>query len=161
MTWLSDSVQQQIAFTAGSGSTAHNRANIKKRHNSQMRFGGWGKVLSGKPTSLILKKSSPYFGKPPQARNAFIKEHVTDFTTRFLCQPFNLHPIGYWAWIRKPKPPRQSRDNMHSELFKQAWVESDCIYGYRKIMEIFKIMENNARLTAFTNWSGSIASGLK
>lgn len=31
MTWLRDSIQRQIAFTTGSGSTDHNRVTIKKR----------------------------------------------------------------------------------------------------------------------------------
>ena len=66
-------------------------------------------------------------------RYAFIKEHVGDFTIRSLCRLFDLHPSGYYAWMRKPKSARQCKDDKLSGLIKQAWLESGCVYGYRKI----------------------------
>ena len=66
-------------------------------------------------------------------RYAFIKDHAGDFTIRSLCRLFNLHPSGYYAWLRAPKSARQLKDDTLSGLIKQAWLESGCVYGYRKI----------------------------
>jgi len=66
-------------------------------------------------------------------RYAFIKEHAGDFAIRSLCRLFNLHPSGYYAWLRAPKSARQRRDDALSGFIKQAWLESGCVYGYRKI----------------------------
>lgn len=52
---------------------------------------------------------------------------------RALCSLFDLHPSGYYAWLNEPKSQRQLQDEMLSGLIKQAWLESGCVYGYRKI----------------------------
>jgi putative transposase len=66
-------------------------------------------------------------------RYAFIKDHAGDFTIRSLCRLFNLHPSGYYAWLRARKSARQHKDDTLSGMIKQAWLESGCVYGYRKI----------------------------
>ncbi len=40
---------------------------------------------------------------------------------------------GYYAWINQPKSARQKDDERLMGLIKQFWLESGCIYGYRKI----------------------------
>lgn len=40
---------------------------------------------------------------------------------------------GYYAWIKQPKSPRQREDDRLTGLIKQSWLESGCLYGYRKV----------------------------
>lgn len=45
----------------------------------------------------------------------------------------DVHPSGYYAWKQRPKSNRQREDERLTGLIKQFWLESGCIYGYRKI----------------------------
>jgi putative transposase len=40
---------------------------------------------------------------------------------------------GYYAWRNQPQSPRKLDDERVLGLIKQAWLESGCVYGYRKI----------------------------
>ena len=44
-----------------------------------------------------------------------------------------VHRSGYYAWIKQPKSARQLEDERLLGLIKQFWLESGCVYGYRKI----------------------------
>lgn len=44
-----------------------------------------------------------------------------------------VHRSGYYAWSKQPKSARQQEDERLSGLIKQSWIESGCIYGYRKV----------------------------
>ena len=44
-----------------------------------------------------------------------------------------VHPSGFYAWLKEPKSSRQKEDERHSGLIKQYWLESGSVYGYRKI----------------------------
>lgn len=66
-------------------------------------------------------------------RYAFIRAQQQDFATRNLCRMMNVHRSGYYAWIKNPKSERQKDDERLLGLIKQFWLESGCIYGYRKI----------------------------
>lgn len=44
-----------------------------------------------------------------------------------------VHPSGYYAWANQPVSRRKKRDMRQTGLIKQFWVESGCVYGYRKI----------------------------
>jgi putative transposase len=44
-----------------------------------------------------------------------------------------IHPSGYYAWLKQPKSARQTEDTRLLGLIKQFWLESGCVYGYRKI----------------------------
>lgn len=44
-----------------------------------------------------------------------------------------VHRSGYYAWSKQPKSPRQKEDERLTGLIKKAWLESGCVYGYRKI----------------------------
>jgi putative transposase len=50
-----------------------------------------------------------------------------------LCRLFDVHPSGYYAWLKNPKSDRQREDERLTGLIKQFWLESGCVYGYRKI----------------------------
>lgn len=64
---------------------------------------------------------------------AFIRDHSPEFNTRLLCRMMNVHPSGYYTWLKEPKSKRQIEDERLVGLIKQFWLESGCIYGYRKI----------------------------
>ena len=66
-------------------------------------------------------------------RYAFIREYQGAHAVRQLCDLLDVHPSGYYAWLQKPKSKRQREDDRQSGLIKQFWLESGCVYGYRKI----------------------------
>ncbi len=44
-----------------------------------------------------------------------------------------VHPSGYYAWKAGPVSPRVQDDRRLLGLLKHAWLESGCVYGYRKL----------------------------
>jgi len=68
-------------------------------------------------------------------RYAFIKEHEHQFPVRTLCRMMSVHRSGYYAWCKQPQSLRKADDARVLGLIKQAWLESGCIYGYRKIYD--------------------------
>lgn len=52
---------------------------------------------------------------------------------RQLCQLFDVHPSGYYAWRLSPKSKRQKDNERLTGQLKQSWLESGGVYGYRKI----------------------------
>ncbi|MEY4257494.1 MAG: hypothetical protein RJA56_395 [Pseudomonadota bacterium] len=45
----------------------------------------------------------------------------------------DVHPSGYYAWKRHPVSEKMRDDMRLLGLLKQAWLESGCVYGYRKL----------------------------
>lgn len=45
----------------------------------------------------------------------------------------NVHPGGFYAWLQQPHSPRHQADLRLTGQIKQFWLESGCVYGYRKI----------------------------
>ena len=66
-------------------------------------------------------------------RYAFIQEHENEFAVRNLCHMLRVQRSGYYAWIKQPKSAREKEDERLLGLIKQFWLESGCVYGYRKI----------------------------
>lgn len=66
-------------------------------------------------------------------RYAFIRAHQEQFATRNMCRMMRVHRSGYYAWIKQPKSARRREDERLLGLIKQFWLESGCVYGYRKI----------------------------
>jgi len=66
-------------------------------------------------------------------RYAFIQAHLGQFAIRNLCHMMQVHRSGYYAWIKQPKSARRKDDERLLGLIKQLWLESGCVYGYRKI----------------------------
>lgn len=64
---------------------------------------------------------------------AFIRAHQDEFAIRNLCYMLRIHRSGYYAWLNQPKSPRQKDDERLLGFIKQFWLESGCVYGYRKI----------------------------
>ncbi len=44
-----------------------------------------------------------------------------------------VHPSGYYAWKKQPTSEKAHDDQRLLGLLKQAWLESGCVYGYRKL----------------------------
>lgn len=66
-------------------------------------------------------------------RYAFVRANQEEFAISNLCKMMRIHRSGYYAWLNQPKSPRQVEDERLLGLIKQFWLESGCIYGYRKI----------------------------
>lgn len=64
---------------------------------------------------------------------AFIKAHQTVFRVRVMCRVLKVHHSGFYAWLKEPLSKRGIEDNRLICLIKQAWLESGCVYGYRKL----------------------------
>ena len=45
----------------------------------------------------------------------------------------DVHPSGYYAWKKQPVSDKVRDDQRLLGLLKQAWLESGCVYGYRKL----------------------------
>ena len=50
-----------------------------------------------------------------------------------MCRVLKVHRSGFYAWIKTPLSKRGKDDNRLTGLIKQSWLESGCVYGYRKI----------------------------
>ena len=66
-------------------------------------------------------------------RYAFIAENRLIFAVRTMCRMLAMHPSGFYAWLREPISPRGLEDQRQTVLLKQAWDDSDEVYGYRKL----------------------------
>lgn len=54
-----------------------------------------------------------------------------------------IHPSGYYAWMKQPKSFRRKEDERLLGLIKQSWLESGCVYGYRKVHEDLRELGEN------------------
>ena len=66
-------------------------------------------------------------------RYAFIARHKATYSVRQLCQVFEVHLSGYYAWAKEPLLARAREDRRLLGLIEQLWIESGGVYGYRKI----------------------------
>jgi len=55
-----------------------------------------------------------------------------------LCRVMRVHPSGYYAWIKNPFSKRHHKNQALLGLIKQSWLESGCVYGYRKVYHDLK-----------------------
>ena len=66
---------------------------------------------------------------------AFIKQHEDHHPAKLMCQVMGIHPSGYYAWKKQPVSARAKDNQRLLGLIKQSWLESGCIYGYRKVYD--------------------------
>lgn len=66
-------------------------------------------------------------------RYGFIKAHFFEFRIRLMCRVLNVHPSGFYAWLKKPMSDRAKEDERQTQLIDDAWRESGKVYGYRKL----------------------------
>jgi len=50
-----------------------------------------------------------------------------------MCEVLEVHPSGYYAWLKQPRSARGKAGDRLTGLIKQFWLESGGVYGYRKI----------------------------
>jgi putative transposase len=63
----------------------------------------------------------------------FIQDHRAEFRVRTMCRVLEVHPSGFYAWLKEPRSRRSREDQRQTGLIKQSWLESGCVYGYRKV----------------------------
>ncbi|MBK0353840.1 IS3 family transposase, partial [Leclercia adecarboxylata] len=81
----------------------------------------------------IFKKSRGVLRKAVRLRYAFIRDNTCCWPVRLLCRVLDVHPSGFYAWLQQPHSQRHQADLRLTGQIKQFWLESGCIYGYRKI----------------------------
>jgi len=50
-----------------------------------------------------------------------------------MCRVLELHPSGFYAWLKQPESKRAIEDKRLLGQIKQFWIESGFSYGYRNI----------------------------
>ncbi|HBV9945490.1 TPA: IS3 family transposase [Klebsiella aerogenes] len=81
----------------------------------------------------IFKKSRGVLRKAVRLRYAFIRDNICCWPVRLLCRVLDVHPSGFYAWFKQPHSQRHQVDLRLTGQIKQFWLESGCVYGYRKI----------------------------
>lgn len=71
--------------------------------------------------------------KAVRLRYAFIRDNSCCWPDRLLCWVLNVHPSGFYSWLQQPHSQRHQADLRLAGQIKQFWLESGCVYGYRKI----------------------------
>ena len=64
---------------------------------------------------------------------AFIRAHREEFGIWAMCRVLRVHFSGFYAWLKEPLSYRAQEDVRQTELIRQAWSDSDKVYGYRKL----------------------------
>ena len=64
---------------------------------------------------------------------AFIKDHRSEFSVRAMCRVLEVHFSGFYSWLKSGLKPQAKRRRHLTGLIKQSWLESGCVYGYRKV----------------------------
>jgi len=62
-----------------------------------------------------------------------VKAQGQQHTVRTLCCALRIERSGYDAWLKAPKSARIQRNERLMSTLKQLWMESGCVYGYRKL----------------------------
>ena len=64
---------------------------------------------------------------------AFIKAHRVVFSIRAMCRVLRVHPSGFYKWLKSGLSKMVKRQRRLTGLIKQSWLQSGCVYGYRKV----------------------------
>ncbi|EPE2652581.1 IS3 family transposase [Vibrio fluvialis] len=81
----------------------------------------------------ILKEGRKVLCQRVKERYAFIKSRSDRYPVRVLCRSLELHPSGYYAWLKVPHSHRQIEDQQLLTKIKQLWLESGGLHGYRNL----------------------------
>ncbi len=57
---------------------------------------------------------------------------------RVLCRTLDVHPSGYYDWLKSPVSKREREDQKLAQKIKQFWIESGGFHGYRNIYMDFR-----------------------
>nr|WP_224158136.1 IS3 family transposase [Escherichia coli] len=80
----------------------------------------------------ILKKGG-VLRKAVRLRYAFIRDNTCCWPVRLLCAKISFFHWSTCAWLQQPHSQRHQADLRLTGQIKQFWLESGCVYGYRKI----------------------------
>jgi putative transposase len=50
-----------------------------------------------------------------------------------MCRALEIHPSGFYGWLKQPESKRAIEDKRLLGQIKQFWMESGFSYGYRNI----------------------------
>jgi len=74
-----------------------------------------------------------------------------------MCWVLQVHHSGFYAWLKQPLSKRAQEDRRLTGLIKQAWLESGCVYGYRKIHDDLRSLGETCspnKVARLTNLAG-------
>ena len=67
---------------------------------------------------------------------------------RAMCRVLGVHFSGFYAWLKSTLGVQAKRRRYLTGLIKQSWLESGCVYGYRKVHhDLLSLGENCAENT--------------
>jgi putative transposase len=72
---------------------------------------------------------------------AFVAEHRPTFSVRRMCHCLNIHPSGFYAWIKNPLSHRAREDARQTKLLKEAWNDSGRSMDIANFMMIWSSKE--------------------
>lgn len=110
----------------------------------------------------ILKKSRRVLCQGVRLKYAFIKQHLTQYSVRRLCEVLQVHLSGYYAWRRNAHSQRHHEDQRLLALAKPSWLESGRVYGYRKVHHDLRALGEScsrhrvARLMSSCGWRAQV-----
>jgi len=81
----------------------------------------------------ILKKGGSHLFQGRLRKYEFIKSHMNLFAVEKLCKIINTSSSSFYKWISRPKSNRDKKTEELSLLVKQAYQDSDQIYGSPRI----------------------------
>lgn len=85
-----------------------------------------------------IKKGRNVLCKPAKLKYAFIKEHSSIFKVRRMCIVMRVHHSGYYKWLEQPISNLEIANQKLLQHIKNAYKESNGIYGYRNIHKDLK-----------------------
>ena len=50
-----------------------------------------------------------------------------------MCEALKVHLSGFCQWLQQPSSPHLVEDRRLLGLIEQSWLETGCVYGYRKV----------------------------
>jgi len=76
--------------------------------------------------------------KPHKLKYTFIKEYSEVYAIHRLCKVMKVHRSGYYQWLKKPVSNRELENQELLIKIKEAYQDSNGIYGHRNILKDLK-----------------------
>ncbi|WP_428739797.1 IS3 family transposase [Sulfurimonas sp.] len=86
----------------------------------------------------IFKKGRSVLCKPHRLKYLFIKEYSKFYTVGRLCKVMQVHRSGYYQWLKQPISNRELENQKLLVHIKEAYKESNGVYGHRNIHKDLK-----------------------